>query len=69
LVRAAGFDPATSRFRAEGSTRLSYTLLNWRAKADEDRSPWSRTLGAYRTVAADPRGLAMSCSLWQNATS
>src|SRR5580692_766206 len=30
LVRVAGFDPATSRFQAEGSTRLSYTLLNWR---------------------------------------
>jgi hypothetical protein len=31
LVRVAGFDPATSRFRAEGSTRLSYTLLSWRS--------------------------------------
>ena len=46
LVRAAGFEPATSRFRAEHAARLRYTLSHGAGHENCTHTNWLEASGA-----------------------
>lgn len=55
MVRAVGFAPTTSRFQAEYSTRLNYTLLNWSERRDSNPRPFAPKANALNRLSYTPK--------------